>query len=60
MQDNVARSQGYIGELNRLVDYERAEVDLGGLNANLNRVQGIKQSLYRLYATSGDLYAANK
>jgi hypothetical protein len=60
MQDNVARSQGFIGELNQLADYERGEVDLGRLNGNLDRVQGIKQQLYRLYAVSGDLYAANK
>jgi len=60
MQDNVARSQGYISELNQLAYYERGEVDLGRLNGNLDRVQGIKQSLYRLDANSGDLYAANK
>jgi hypothetical protein len=60
MQENVTRAQGDIGELNQIADYERGEMDLGRLSDNLYRVQGLKASLYRLYAESGDLYAANK
>ncbi|HLK25077.1 MAG TPA: hypothetical protein VKT30_10490 [Caulobacteraceae bacterium] len=60
IQDQNARAQGLIGELDQLADYERGATDLIALDANLDRAQRLRQALYGLYASAGGLYAANK
>jgi hypothetical protein len=60
MQDNAARAQGLVQRLNAIAEAERAESDLGRLDANYAAAASVRQSLSNLYAVSDRLWRANK
>ena len=60
MQDNAARAQGLVQRLNGIAEAERAESDLGRLDANYAAAASVRQSLANLFAVSDRLWRANK